>query len=881
MTAVHCGSVRQSWPVIQASTSLSVMCHICVALMCILIAPLDMWAASEMPRHGNNSQAVQRVESGELTTADASWWGFDQKDATNALQLAIDSGAATVIVPNMGKPWMLRPIQLRSDLELVLEDGVELVAVPGDAYRRGTTCLMRVDNASNVTLRSPGRAVLRMQKHEYMNDTSQWRHCLGVFSCTNVLIENITFADSGGDGIYLGNLRKDHSPWVCENVVVRNVICRNNKRLGMAIISGKNVLIEDCEFNENMGVAPDGGLDIEPNDAREMLVDITVRRCRAMDNRRTGVNINTTNLTSSSQPVSILIEDSYTSGALWADGLSVIDKSDDPVQGTVRFRRCTIEGNHASNVRITDKRADGFRAIFEQCRIIQNKTGPRRSVQYVVGMPPIAFITSGADTPLGNIHFDDCVIEQDYDHPLFVFQDQAAPVSDVTGSLVVMSPYAPRLLTDESVDIDLDITHIARPAPTPKELTNEAAVQDAKAGKIGLVSAAWWGFDTEDATQAVQDAIDSGAARVFVPNVGRPWIVRPLRLKDNVELLLADGVELVAKSNAYRRNTDCLLRADNCESVTIRSWPLGKAELRMLKDEYTEGQWRHCIGLYSCKDVHIRDLVCRHSGGDGIYVGNLRKEGVRNACEDVTISRVLCDDHRRLGMAVISAVNLTVEDSIFQNSKTVLPLAGLDIEPNLPTERLVNLVFRRCVFQHNKRENIAINLNKFDGNTEDVSILFEDCVSQGSYISRGLTCFNVREDGPGGQITLRNCTLAGNDVAAATIMDKAADKLMLTFDSCLFTYRLGTEPQPGQRRDGSPQIVIRARTPDITTCPGGVRLLNCIVDDYHERIPLIFKSDHDDLDAACNVTGTVRVRGKALPTHDLPGENADLKIRRD
>ena len=36
----------------------------------------------------------------------ASSFGFDPADATRALQAAIDSGAAKVIVDNPGKPWI-------------------------------------------------------------------------------------------------------------------------------------------------------------------------------------------------------------------------------------------------------------------------------------------------------------------------------------------------------------------------------------------------------------------------------------------------------------------------------------------------------------------------------------------------------------------------------------------------------------------------------------------------------------------------------------------------------------------------------------------------------------------------------------------------------
>ena len=50
-----------------------------------------------------NPQAVLEVLDGKRTEASAAWWGFDENDATEALQSAINSGAEKLIVPNMGK----------------------------------------------------------------------------------------------------------------------------------------------------------------------------------------------------------------------------------------------------------------------------------------------------------------------------------------------------------------------------------------------------------------------------------------------------------------------------------------------------------------------------------------------------------------------------------------------------------------------------------------------------------------------------------------------------------------------------------------------------------------------------------------------------------
>ena len=53
--------------------------------------------------NARNAEAVAEVHSGKRTTANAAWWGFNEEDATDALQAAIRSGARKVIVPNLGR----------------------------------------------------------------------------------------------------------------------------------------------------------------------------------------------------------------------------------------------------------------------------------------------------------------------------------------------------------------------------------------------------------------------------------------------------------------------------------------------------------------------------------------------------------------------------------------------------------------------------------------------------------------------------------------------------------------------------------------------------------------------------------------------------------
>ena len=134
----------------------------------VLILSVTHSEADAASASGNaaNPQAVAEVAAGTRTEANAAWWGFDEEDATEALQAAVNSGAKKVIVPSMGKDWIVRPIQLAGDQELVLEHGVVITAKRGE-YRGKGDSVFRAQDVANLTIRGKG-ATVRMHKRDYI-----------------------------------------------------------------------------------------------------------------------------------------------------------------------------------------------------------------------------------------------------------------------------------------------------------------------------------------------------------------------------------------------------------------------------------------------------------------------------------------------------------------------------------------------------------------------------------------------------------------------------------------------------------------------------------------------------------------------------------------
>jgi hypothetical protein len=137
-------------------------------------------------------------------------------DCTSSLQHALDSGASTVHVPNIGRPWVVAPtngsecaIRPHSNQKIVLGHGVELLAKKG-SFHGGSdheANLLCIGNVHNVTVKGMPGATLRMHRADY-GDSSKYhhsedRHGIDISNAQNVLIEDLHITSTGGDCIQM------------------------------------------------------------------------------------------------------------------------------------------------------------------------------------------------------------------------------------------------------------------------------------------------------------------------------------------------------------------------------------------------------------------------------------------------------------------------------------------------------------------------------------------------------------------------------------------------------------------------------------------------------------------------------------------------------
>jgi hypothetical protein len=285
-----------------------------------------------------DGEAAASFTRGLRESVSAAWWGFDPEDATSSLQASLDSGARIVLVPAMGRPWITRPLIIRSGTTVVLEEGVELITKKGD-FRRNDAALFLLKDVEDVTILGYG-ARCAMRKEDYRRvpyEKSEWRHAIEIDGCARVLVAGILVESSGGDGVYVG--RGDHRTW-CSDVVLRDLVLRNHYRQGISVISAQDLLVENVEMSFTEGTSPAAGIDFEPNYPDERLFRCVLRRCVIHSNQGPAVAAVFTKLDRGSTAIDIEVEDCWVSGApvsflIWGDG---------EAGGAIRFTRTKLQG---------------------------------------------------------------------------------------------------------------------------------------------------------------------------------------------------------------------------------------------------------------------------------------------------------------------------------------------------------------------------------------------------------------------------------------------------------------------------------------------------------------------------------------------------------
>lgn len=360
---------------------------------------------------GLSTSSAYVTKGGCVTLEEKDW---NAEDNTTLLQELLENPSFDeIVIPAApgGGTWKVAPLHVKRDKQTIhLLKGAVLEAKPR-AYDlpAGTQSVLTAQNLADLRFLGEEGAGIQMQKEDYAKlPVAEWRHALNVSGCSNVTIEGLRFANTGGDGIYIGAGERGY----CSNIVVRKVVTDGAGRNGLSIISVDGMLVEESTFKNTSGlgnVAPKGpfaGIDVEPNKPGERIKDLVIRGCKFVGNDRYGFLQATTFMRGSTGSMDITVTDcDFSRNKEYGIIIKEVPGTLDSTTKTL-FKNCRINNHPKAAIGVLGKAQAAGVVVFEDCALVNNRTaGPGDLIEIN------KFGLGRKDEPIGNILFNNLILD--------------------------------------------------------------------------------------------------------------------------------------------------------------------------------------------------------------------------------------------------------------------------------------------------------------------------------------------------------------------------------------------------------------------------------------------------------------------------------------
>lgn len=207
-------------------------------------------------------------------------------DYTEHIQKALNTNRSVIFPPFpilVSIQYNQGAITIPSNSNLVFPKGAKLLLKPSfnTNYQ-----VLRIHYAENVKVYYP---VIKGDRFSHLGTTGEWGMGISIMGSKNIQIEKPYITDCWGDGIYIATT---NAPvMISKNVSINGAILDNNRRCGLAIISGDNLYLSNILCANTNGTAPRAGVDIEPNNNADTIRRITFNNIIAYNNHSFGFEV--------------------------------------------------------------------------------------------------------------------------------------------------------------------------------------------------------------------------------------------------------------------------------------------------------------------------------------------------------------------------------------------------------------------------------------------------------------------------------------------------------------------------------------------------------------------------------------------------------------
>jgi hypothetical protein len=296
-------------------------------------------------------------------------------------------------------------------------------------------CLFSASGVRNISLIGYG-ATWRMHKMDYQNKTAsiknyskaEWRHGLQLHDTYGITVAGLTIRQTGGDGIDMGGVI---SGTVNTHVYDCNLV--DNHRQGMSVGVAKNLLVQRVLFANTSGTAPQSGVDLEPDDASEWLVNVSFIDCVSRFNAGNQISISLFQLRDTSEPTSIRFENVSIEGSPREGYAGIFVGGVQPgVKGSVQIQNVRVVRTNGPGAYLGDLAEPAlFSVRFSNTSFahVAGQTKTKAALDIMHGTNT-AFLRAKT---MGGVFFDEhCMVVNECARPFFLIEDQSGQEPGIT-----------------------------------------------------------------------------------------------------------------------------------------------------------------------------------------------------------------------------------------------------------------------------------------------------------------------------------------------------------------------------------------------------------------------------------------------------------------
>jgi hypothetical protein len=232
---------------------------------------------------------------------------------------------------------------------------------------------------------------------------------------------------------------------------------------------------------------------------------------------------------------------------------------------------------------------------------------------------------------------------------------------------------------------------------------------------VNLLSFGKAGFGGDD-TNVFQTALNSTAQNgqsLEIP--AGSYNINPISFPNDSNVFVDAGATVAANSGYGANSVMLKIYASNVTitgagaAVSVFQMPLAQAA------SIADGsQYRHCLDVETAANVAITAISCNLSGGDGLYL---------RTSANVTVTDCIFDHNFRQGSSITGQVNhINYVGDYFTNTSGTAPQSGIDIEPNVPGDFLLDVNIDDCYTNYNAGDGLMISLWLLDSTSQPVGI---------------------------------------------------------------------------------------------------------------------------------------------------------------